>query len=308
MNEQHSSAPNMPDRVRTVWQYILPQHALSRFVHWVTRLRLPVCKNLLIKAFIRHYGVEMSEAAQPDPETYVCFNAFFTRKLKQNARPVPKDPAAVISPIDGIVSQLGRMTAGRIVQAKGIDFSLSELLGDDTAFADKFAAGAFATLYLAPRDYHRVHMPLTGRLTRMIHVPGALFSVNPISTRAIPRLFARNERVATLFDCEAGAWGLVMVGALCVGSIETVWAGEITPPRGRRIRTWSYQGSGDAELILTRGAELGRFNMGSTVILLFPEDRVRWLPELAPGARIKMGQALGVAHRLHFLSRTAPGG
>ncbi|MGH8312777.1 MAG: archaetidylserine decarboxylase [Gammaproteobacteria bacterium] len=278
------------DWLKCAWQYPLPQHAVSRFTHWLTRLEHPEFKNWMIRAFIRRFGVDMSEAAQPDPGSYPTFNAFFTRALRAGARPVTAEPKAIACPVDGTLSQLGIVTDERVIQAKGRTFSLTELLGGDAVVAGKFAAGAFATLYLSPRDYHRVHMPVDGILQRMLHVPGRLFSVSPATTRTVPRLFARNERVAMLFDTAAGLMAVIMVGALNVGSIETVWAGEITPPRGQVLRSWDYL---DNRLELAKGAELGRFNLGSTVILLFAADRVRWDSTLVPGGAVHMGQRIG---------------
>lgn len=240
----------------------------------------------MIHAFIRRFGVNMSEAAEPNPDSYPTFNAFFTRALHAGARPVAAEPNVIACPVDGSVSQCGEIAAGKIFQAKGRDFSTHELLGGDPALAAKFDGGIFATLYLSPKDYHRVHMPFDGILRRMLHVPGRLFSVNPPTTRAVPRLFARNERVALIFDTAIGPMAVVMVGALNVGSIETVWAGEITPPRGHVLRSWDYL---DDKLKFAKGDELGRFNMGSTVILLFGSNRVRWGATLAPENVVHMG-------------------
>lgn len=244
----------------------------------------------MIRAFIRRFGVDLGEAAVPDITAYPTFNAFFTRALRAGARPVTAEPDAIACPVDGTLSQLGNITGERAVQAKDRSFSLGELLGGDAVVAGKFAAGACMTLYLSPKDYHRVHMPVDGTLLRMLHVPGRLFSVSPAATRTVRGLFARNERVAMIFDTAVGPMAVVMVGAFNVGSIETVWAGEITPPRGRVLRSWDYL---DNRLELAKGAELGRFNMGSTVILLFAADRVRWQRELSPGSVVRMGQRIG---------------
>jgi phosphatidylserine decarboxylase len=229
----------------------------------------------------------MSEAVQPDPAAYPTFNAFFTRSLRPDARPVAAGDKDLACPVDGAVSQIGSIEGGRVFQAKGQGFTTVELLGGDAA-ASRFEDGQFTTLYLSPRDYHRIHMPVDGKLTRMLHVPGRLFSVNPPTTRAVPRLFARNERVACLFDTPAGPMALVMVGALNVASIETVWAGEVTPPQRPRVQAWDYAG----EVQLTKGAEVGRFNMGSTVILLFAKDRIRWEEGYGPGSPVRMGRKL----------------
>lgn len=283
---------SLADRLKAALQYPLPQHAISRVTHWLTRIEHPGFKNWFIRRFVQHFGVDMREAAEPDPTAYPNFNAFFTRALRTGARPLAEEKSTVACPVDGRVSQAGAIQAGRIFQAKGQDFSASELLGGDAGLAAAFAGGIFATLYLSPRDYHRIHMPLEGSLRQMRHVPGRLFSVNPPTTRAVPRLFARNERVAAVFDTVAGPMAVVMVGALNVGSIETVWAGEITPPRGRALRDWRYP---DNEVVLKKGAELGRFNMGSTVILLFGAGRVCWEPTLIADATLRMGQRIGKA-------------
>ncbi|MGE5625256.1 MAG: archaetidylserine decarboxylase [Bacillota bacterium] len=276
----------MGDRIKAWLQYPLPQHLISRLTHRLTRVRQTGFKDWVIAGFIRRFGVDMSEAAQPDPKAYVSFNAFFTRALKPDARPVDMHGDAVVSPVDGALSQLGGIRDGRVFQAKGRDFTAAELLAGDPAAA-RFDGGAFATFYLSPKDYHRIHMPVAGSLTRMLHVPGRLFSVNPPTTRAVPRLFARNERVVSLFETEAGPMALVMVGAMNVASIETVWAGEVTPPQRAAVRAWDYK---PGEVKLEKGAELGRFNMGSTVILLFAPGRVRWEESCGPGSIVRMGR------------------
>lgn len=244
----------------------------------------------MIRAFIRRFGVDMREAVEPDPDSYATFNAFFTRALRAEVRPVVTEPDAIACPVDGYVSQRGEITGGKIFQAKDRNFSTLELLGGDPTLARQFDSGIFVTLYLSPKDYHRVHMPLDGILRRMLHVPGRLFSVNPPTTRAVPRLFARNERVAMIFETVAGPMAVVMVGALNVGSIETVWAGEITPPRGHGLRSWDYL---EDKLKFVKGAELARFNMGSTVILLFGCNLVRWEPALTADNGVRMGQRIG---------------
>lgn len=286
----NSNGASTADRVKAAAQYFLPQHAISRSVHWLTRIQQPGFKNWMVRGFIRRFNVDMTEAAQPDPAAYPNFNAFFTRALRADARPISGASDAVACPVDGTVSQADLVESGRIFQAKGQSFTAQELLGGDAELATHFDGGAFTTLYLSPRDYHRIHMPLDGMLTRMMHVPGRLFSVNPPTTRAVPRLFARNERVAAIFETVAGPMAVIMVGALNVGSIETVWAGEVTPPRGRTLRNWNYS---ERKISLEKGAELGRFNMGSTVILLFAANRVRWAPELAADRSVRMGQRIG---------------
>lgn len=281
------------DRLRTVPQYLYPQRLLSGWAYRLTRVRRPWLKDLLIRAFIRHFGVDMGEAAEPDPAAYPDFNTFFTRPLRTGARPLAEGAQALCCPVDGGVSQVGRIDGDDVFQAKGRRYSLTELLGGEPDRAGPFRDGRFATLYLAPRDYHRVHMPLGGRLFETVHVPGRLFSVSPLTTRVIPRLFARNERMACLFDTAAGPMALVLIGAINVSSMETVWAGTVTPPYAAEIRTRRYPQTGPEAVTLEKGAEMGRFNMGSTVIVLFGRDRVRWDPAVRPDARVRMGQRLG---------------
>lgn len=286
--------PSLTDRLRAWPQYLLPGHALSRVIHRLTRVRAGWFKDLAIRTVVRLYGVDLSEAAVPDPGAYPTFNAFFTRPLVRGARPLAEGDDSVVSPVDGVVSQAEAIAGdGRIFQAKGHSYTATELLGGDPERAAPFAGGSFATLYLSPRDYHRIHMPLGGRLREMVHVPGRLFSVDAATTRVVPRLFARNERVAAIFDTDAGPMALVSVGALFVAGIETVWHGLVTPPRGRRVATWEYPETGEGAVKLAKGEEMGRFNMGSTVIVLFGPDAVEWSDTLAPEAPVRMGEAIG---------------
>ncbi len=278
------------DTLKSLPQYLLPHHLLSWLMQVATRLRWRPWKNWQIKWVIRRYGVDMNEALEPEPTHYPHFNSFFTRALRGGVRPLAAGTDDILCPADGAISQLGAIREGRIFQAKGRDFTTVELLGGSIARAAPFENGRFVTVYLSPRDYHRVHMPIAGRLREMIHVPGRLFSVAPHTTRAIPRLFARNERVVSIFDTEAGPMAVILVGALFVASIETVWAGVVTPPRRREIRTWDYR---DASLALTRGAELGRFNMGSTVIVLFGRGHAQWATQWQADNPVRMGQRLG---------------
>ncbi|HRY15943.1 MAG: phosphatidylserine decarboxylase [Candidatus Competibacteraceae bacterium] len=280
------------DYLRNLPQYLLPQRGLTRLIYWATRRRTPWFKNLLIRQFARYFQVNLAEALEADPRAYPDFNAFFTRALKPGARPIASGDRIVCCPVDGAISQIGMANEDTLLQAKGRSFSLTELLGGDIERAKPFQNGAFATLYLSPRDYHRIHIPLAGQLREMTHIPGKLFSVSPLTTRMIPNLFARNERVVTLFDTLEGPMALVLVGAINVASIETVWAGAITPPLGMTIRHWSYPSHGDSAVRLDQGAEMGRFNMGSTVILLFGPQKVRWEHEMRPGATVRMGQPL----------------
>jgi phosphatidylserine decarboxylase len=281
------------DRLFVAFQRILPTHLLSRVVHWFMRLEIRWLKNLVIKQFMAGFRIRLDEAVVQDPAQFRSFNEFFTRALKPGLRPQPADPQALSSPVDGTIYQYGPIKDGRIFQAKGQSFDATELLGGDVERAAPFINGSFATIYLAPYNYHRIHAPLAGKLQEMVHVPGHLFSVNPATARALPGLFARNERVACLFDTAAGPMAVVLVGALFVGSIETVWAGEITPPAGKKVNLTRYPEDGGAVVSLTRGDELGRFNMGSTVILLFGPQAVEWSSTIKPDLPIQVGQALG---------------
>ncbi|HFD78807.1 MAG TPA: phosphatidylserine decarboxylase [Gammaproteobacteria bacterium] len=269
--------------------YLLPHHAISRLVYKLTRIETPWFKNLLIRWFAERYRIDWSEARYQHPEDYASFNAFFTRPLRDGARPLDGNEATVISPADGHISQIGTIDGERVLQAKGHRFSVRELLGGDGDRAAAFHDGSFITVYLSPRDYHRVHMPLRGRLTGTVYIPGRLFSVAPHTTRTIPRLFARNERLVSLFETAAGPMAVVMVGAINVAAIETVWAGLVTPPARPNIEVRDYR---SADIELERGAEMGRFNMGSTVILLFGHGRVHWNQDLQAEQPLVMGDAL----------------
>ena len=275
-------------------QRLLPQHALSRCIHALARLRLPAIKNALIRGFVRGFKPVMADARQPDPLAYESFNAFFTRELAAGARPPPQDPLAVASPVDGTISQIGYLDGQSLLQAKGRSFTLAALLGGSAAQATGFANGAFATLYLAPFNYHRIHMPLAGRLRGARHIPGRLFSVNGVTAAAVDQLFARNERLVCEWDGDRQPFSMVLVGALFVGSISTVWHGEVTPPTRHAPRALPPVTGPDARL--ARGDLMGWFNMGSTVILLFPKDYVQWLADLQPGMTIRVGQPLGRIH------------
>jgi phosphatidylserine decarboxylase len=272
-------------------QYLLPQHLLSALVHELTRSRVRWLKNALIGGFLERFHPDMSEARQSDPFAFESFNAFFTRALRADARPADPDPSALVSPVDGSVSQLGRLNGSWLVQAKGHAYTLESLLGVESSWAETFRGGAFATLYLAPFNYHRIHMPLAGRLSAAWYVPGQLFSVNATTAASVPGLFARNERLVCVFGAGPLSFALVLVGALFVGSMETVWHGEVTPRRPRRRTELPLDGS-RASLSLPRGAEVGRFNMGSTVILLLPPGSAEWRAALAPGSTVRVGAAL----------------
>jgi phosphatidylserine decarboxylase len=278
------------DKLKAWPQYILPSHTLSRLVYFVTRIRIGLFKNLLISIFIRHFKVDMTEAESAKVKDYEHFNAFFTRALKPGCRPIADNPAAIISPVDGMVIQYGKINKDRIIQAKGHDYSLEALFAGNMSHAGQYLYGSFITLYLSPRDYHRIHMPYTGKLVDMTYVPGRLFGVYPATVNCIPELFARNERVICHFDTAIGPMAVVMVGAINVGSIETVWHGQVTPPYGREIQQWQYPANvSDHE----RGDEIGRFNMGSTVILL-TQAKLAWSNKLAPGRHVRLGQSLSV--------------
>jgi len=284
-------AANLLDYLKAWPTYPLPLHALSRIMHAITRSKIYWWKTYFTRWFVKQFKVDMSLAQEPNLDSYPSFNAFFTRALRSDARPIVADETLLASPVDGAVSQLGKIENGRIFQAKGRDYTLLELLGNDTEKACLFEDGSFATLYLSPRDYHRIHLPIDGRLTAMSHIPGRLFSVSPATARAVPRLFARNERVVAYFDTDTGPMTMVMVGAIFVASIETVWAGEVTPPAGHEIRHWEYDANDPAHQF-QRGDEIGRFNMGSTVILLHGKDRIEWLDNVQPTNSIQMGQAI----------------
>ena len=284
-------ADSVGARLFVALQYLLPHHFISRLAYRVTRSRVPLIKNALIRSFVGHFHPDMSEAEQPDPLQYESFNAFFTRALRAQARPFDPDRAVLVSPVDGIVSQIGRLEGSWLVQAKGHAYTLESLLAADPSWAARFQGGAFATLYLAPFNYHRVHMPLRGALRAAWYVPGQLFSVNATTAAGVPGVFARNERVVCVFAHEALTFAVVLVGALLVGSIATVWHGEVTPRAVRGCADLPLD-AGRAALDLEKGAELGRFNMGSTVILLLPPGSSEWLPGLAPGSSVRLGQAL----------------
>jgi len=281
---------SISEKLFALGQHALPQHGLSRLMGSITRCRNGAFKDAMIRSFIRLYGVDMEQALEPDPAAYGCFNEFFTRALRPETRPIASEPGAVICPADGTVSRIGAISEGRIIQAKGKDFSVVELLGGHAENAKLFADGRFATIYLSPRDYHRLHMPLGGTLREMTHVPGKLFSVNAATTANVPNLFARNERVIALFDTEAGPMALILVGAIFVASIETVWHGVVTPPAGKAPRTWHYP---ENPPVLSRGEEMGRFNMGSTIIVLFGDGAVEWEEALTADSIVRMGQSLG---------------
>lgn len=282
----------MLDKLFVISQYVTPQRTLSQLAGKLADSKLsPAMKDRVVRWFIQRYGVDMSEALEADPSHYPSFNAFFTRALKPGLRPLAGDESVVISPVDGAISQLGQIRNDRIVQAKGQSFSLFELLGGDAVRAKPFEGGQFATIYLAPKDYHRIHMPVAGTLREMVHVPGRLFSVNPTTAAQVPNLFARNERVAALFDTEFGPMALVLVGAMIVGSVETTWAGVVAP--GAKTVTSSRYEHMTHPITFERGEEMGRFRLGSTVVMVFPKNSVGWEASLKETDVVRMGQAFG---------------
>ncbi len=272
-------------------QYVTPQLAVSRFAgRLADNDSNPGLKNRVIKWFIGRYGVNMSEAAEPDPTAYPSFNAFFTRALKPGLRPIAEGEKTFVSPVDGAISQLGQVSNDRVFQAKGQSFSLTELLGGDANWADTFKDGEFSTIYLSPKDYHRIHMPMAGTLREMVYIPGKLFSVNPVTAENVPNLFARNERVACIFDTDAGPMALVLVGAMIVGSVETVWSGVVAPGNGE-VTTTRYQG--EQAQAFAKGEEMGRFRLGSTVVMVMPKGAVNWNDDQVAGKTVRMGEAFG---------------
>ena len=277
----------MSERLDVLPQYLLPKQALTRFAGVVASAQAGGTTTALIRWFIGKYGVNMAEAAEPDPAHYASFNEFFTRALKPGARPLAD--ADWVCPVDGAISQFGDIRRDQIFQAKGHAYSTTALVGGDAALAAQFEDGHFATIYLSPKDYHRIHMPCEGRLRRMIHVPGDLFSVNPTTARGVPGLFARNERVVCVFDTPHGPFVQVLVGATIVGSMATVWHGVVNPPRTGQLREWTYA---DGQVTLAQGAEMGRFLLGSTVVLLWPRGTLRFNPVWAPAGPVRMGQPM----------------
>jgi len=283
-------APLRGNFLRTLFQSLLPQHGLSRFAGWIARCQQPWVKNRLIKNFIRDYQVDMSLAVKENPHDYRHFNDFFTRSLKPEKRPIASEAEAIVSPVDGCVSQCGDIQEGQFIQAKGMTYSLEALLGGCKQSARHFQQGKFATFYLAPKDYHRVHSPCDGKLREMIYVPGRLFSVDPQATAHLPGLFVRNERVINLFTTPAGPMAVILIGAMLVASIRTVWEGLITPSTASTIRHWHYT---EHAVFLAEGAELGQFELGSTVILLFSADRIAWSNTLVIEQQVQFGQRIG---------------
>ena len=275
-------------RIKVLPQYLYPKGTLTAIAARVANWRGGARTTAIIRWFVKHYGVDMSEAANPDIESYRTFNEFFTRALRAGARPLAA--ADLVCPVDGAISQFGAIERDQIFQAKGHHYSTTALVGGDAALAAEFENGHFATLYLSPKDYHRIHMPCDGRLRRMIHVPGDLFSVNPVTARGVPGLFARNERVVCVFDSARGPFVLTLVGATIVGSMATVWHGVVNPPRGSQVREWRYA---DQDVVLKQGDEMGRFLLGSTVVMLFPRGPLQFNPAWVPAHPVRLGEAMG---------------
>ena len=286
----------MLDRLKLGLNNLLPKKALTELAGWGASKRAGWLTKAVIDVFVWYYKVDMKEAQKPDTASYRTFNDFFVRPLRDDARTMDTDPEALVQPADGAISQLGHIEGEQIFQAKGHTYSLEALLAGNEKMTGMFRNGEFVTTYLAPRDYHRVHMPCNGTLREMIYVPGDLYSVNPLTARNIPNLFARNERVICLFDTEFGPMAQILVGATIVGSIETIWAGTVTPPREGVIKRWSYPAAdADDAIVLLKGQEMGRFKLGSTVINLFAENQVRLAAHLAAESKVRLGETLATA-------------
>ena len=283
----------MSDRLAVLPQYLLPKQALTRFAGFVASRERGWVTTEIIRRFVAKYRVNMVEALDSDIAGYRTFNDFFTRALKPGVRPLA--PADLVCPVDGAISQFGAIEHDQLIQAKGHQYSTTAMVGGDAALAAQYLNGHFATIYLSPKDYHRIHMPCDGRLSRMIYVPGDLFSVNPVTARGVPGLFARNERVVCVFESARGPFVLALVGATIVGSMATVWHGLVNPPRGKVVREWLYPVSPDkpeASIFLRQGEEMGRFLLGSTVVMLFPKGNLRFNPDWAPGRAVRLGEAM----------------
>ncbi|HEX5162882.1 MAG TPA: archaetidylserine decarboxylase [Steroidobacteraceae bacterium] len=287
-----SDRPGVSGHAFVALQHLLPQHGISRLVLAATRSRTPAFKNALIRLFVRGFRPDMSDAVEREPTAYPSFNDFFTRALRPGTRPIDEDPTAIVSPVDGTVSEAGTLTADRLLQAKGHEYTLCALLAGNAAWERTFAGGIFATIYLAPYNYHRIHMPLTGELRESFYVPGRLFSVNRTTAKLVPGLFSRNERVFCGFDAAGLPWAIILVGALNVGSMATVWHGDVTPRKHREVTALPVD-EVLAPKTLAKGDEMARFNMGSTVILLLPQGAADWRDTLTAGRVLRMGERIG---------------
>ena len=280
----------MSDRSAVLPQYLIPKQALTAFAGYVAGRERGWVTTEIIRRFVARYQVNMAEALNSDIASYATFNDFFTRALKPGARPLAA--AELICPVDGAISQFGAIEKDQIFQAKGHHYSTTAVVGGDAALAALYQDGHFATIYLSPKDYHRIHMPCDGRLSRMIYVPGELFSVNPVTARGVPGLFARNERVVCVFESARGPFVLILVGATIVGSMATVWHGVVNPPRSKEVREWHYPAADYPEVVLKQGEEMGRFLLGSTVVLLFPKGPLRFNPAWAAGRGVRLGEVM----------------
>ena len=279
------------DKFKIAMQYAMPKHFISRVVGKLAAAKAGALTTTLIKLFIKQYKVDMSEAQYPDPAHYKSFNEFFTRPLKDGMRPMVEDSNIIIHPVDGAISQLGDIVDGQLIQAKGHDYSLQALLGGSQDDTTPFLGGKFATIYLAPKDYHRIHMPIDGTLSKMVYVPGDLFSVNPLTAQNVPNLFARNERVVAIFETEIGPLAMVLVGATIVASIETIMAGTVTPPAGSDVYSRKPPPTGDTAITLKKGEEMGRYKLGSTVVLAWGADKAEILEDQLPEVVTRLGTA-----------------
>lgn len=296
MSSENLSSSSLPvkntfsDRIKIALQYAMPKHAISRLVGKLAAAKMGWLTTKLIDVFINAYDINMSEAKLKKASDFETFNDFFTRELESGARTIDPDSDSLCYPVDGAISQQGEIVEGKLIQAKGFDYSLTSLLGGDSRTAAPFQKGKFSCIYLAPKDYHRIHMPMAATLREMIYVPGELFSVNPLTANNVPDLFARNERVVTIFDTDHGALAMVLVGATIVASIETTWAGTITPPAGSDIFRWQYPAKGVDAITFEKGDEMGRFKLGSTVVSTFAPNMVDFAPEAGPKTVTRLGE------------------
>jgi len=281
----------MIDQLKIIGQYILPKHLVTLIAGKLANAKMGGFTTFLINQFIKKFKIDMSEAKYSEASDFDTFNDFFTRELKEGLRPIVEGDNNLATPVDGCVSQQGNITEGRIFQAKGHDFGLRELLGGSDDIAAPFDDGIFSTVYLAPKDYHRIHMPITGKLEKLVFIPGDLFSVNPLTAENVPNLFARNERAVAIFSTSLGPMAMVLVGATIVGSIETVWEGTLKTQKGREIQNWDYQ---DQEIVLEKGEEMGRFKLGSTIVALFPKDSIEFSEDLAPSSVTRLGELFAI--------------
>lgn len=279
--------------MKIAFQYVMPKHGLSRLVGKFAASKAGWLTTFAISRFIKSYKIDMTEAKLEQPSDFKTFNDFFTRELKDGLRPINPDSSEVCYPVDGAISQQGNIVEDQIFQAKGCSYSLTSLLGGDEETAAPYQGGKFSTIYLAPKDYHRIHMPMAGTLREMIFVPGDLFSVNPLTAQNVPNLFARNERVVAIFDTKIGPMAMVLVGATIVASIETVWAGTIAPARGTKLERWTYPTEGESAIHLEKGAEMGRFKLGSTTVCCFPKDTIEFTEGDGPETVTRLGQPYG---------------